>query len=338
MTSGERPLPEVDLTGDERERYHAVTDEVFASYAEGRHAEALERVRQAMPALPSWRADLSHQAACLLAASGHPREALDELRAAFGEGAWWHRRILVDDDDLAPLRDLDGYADLVERSHARALEAADTTRSPLVARPPGTPVGLLVTLHGAGDDASGAARQWQAAVDAGFVLVAVESSQRSTPRYRSWPDPALAARDLDAAVAGLPATDRALPLVTAGFSAGGRQAILWALAGRPGAPVAFVTVAPAVWPDQVDDRHLADAVRRDVTGVILLGAADDDVGEGALAMHARIRQAGLACRLDHVAGLGHGYPADFDLWLVRTLGALSGTGSGHGAATARQDR
>jgi dienelactone hydrolase len=304
---------------DDRAAYRAIEDQVVALYTEGRYGDGVGLLRAAIPRLPSWRADLAHLAACLLGAAGRPAEALAELRSAFDAGAWWHRRILVDDDDLASLRDLPGFADLVERSHARALESGAAPRPPQVRRPAGAARGLLVALHGAGEDADDAVTSWSAAVTAGFVLVAPDSSQRNTPTYRSWPDPATGLRDLAAALAALPAGDQGLPLVAAGFSAGGRQAILWALAGEPGRPAGFIAVAPAIGPAHLDPTQVTAAVARGVTGTVLLGERDDDVRDDALPAIDGLHRAGLRCALDLIPGLGHAFPDDFPVRLHDAL-------------------
>ncbi|MEE6258837.1 hypothetical protein [Plantactinospora sonchi] len=307
---------------DDRAAWQAVSDDAIAHYLGQRYAEGVELVRAAQPGLPGWRSDLAHLAACLLSLAGRPAEALAELRAAYEAGGWWHRRILVDDDDLAPLRALDGFAELVERSHARATAAGQATRPPLLHRPAGPARGLLVALHGAGQDADDAVAQWRAAIDAGYVLMALDSTQRNTPTYRSWPDPEVADRDVAEALDRLPPADRALPLVTAGFSAGGRQAVRWALAAHPGTPVGFLAVAPAIGPDDLDPGWVPGAVARGLRGRVLLGARDDDVRDDALAALDTLRRAGVDCRLDEVPELGHDFPADFARRLPKLLAEL----------------
>ncbi|MEO3744062.1 hypothetical protein [Plantactinospora sp. B5E13] len=307
---------------DERAAYQAVSDEAIARYLDQRYAEGADLVRAARSRLPGYRSDLAHLAACLLSRAGRPAEALAELRAAYEAGGWWHRRILVDDDDLAPLHELDGFAELVERSHARATAAGPAARPPLLHRPAGPARGLLVALHGAGQDAHDAVTQWRAAVDAGYLLLALDSSQRNTPTYRSWPDPEVADRDIGEALDRLLPADRELPLVTAGFSAGGRQAVRWALAARPGTPVGFLAMAPAIGPDDLDPGWLPGAVGRGLRGTVLLGAGDDDVRDNALAALDTLRHAGVDCRLDEIPELGHDFPADFASRLPTLLADL----------------
>lgn len=294
-----------------RDDYRAIADRAFELYVAERYDEGSELVRAALPRLPAWRSDLAHLLACLLGAAGRPAEAFSELRAAFDAGGWWHRRILVDDDDLAGLRDLAGFAELVERSHARAASADQAAEAPLLRRPAAPARGLIVALHGAGQDATDAIDQWRAAVNAGFLLMALDSTQRNTPTYRSWPDPAVGSRDIAAALATLPSADRRLPLIAAGFSAGGRQAITWALAAKPGTPIGFIAMAPAITPDNLDREHIRQAAERGTAGIVVLGDQDDDVRDGVLAAIEKVRDGGIACRLDSIAGLGHDFPGDF---------------------------
>jgi pimeloyl-ACP methyl ester carboxylesterase len=144
------------------------------------------------------------------------------------------------------------------------------------------------------------------------VLVAVESSQLSTPAYRTWPDQDAAARDVAAALATLPPEDRRLPMIAAGFSAGARAALLWALRGDPCEVAGFVAVAPAVWPDQVTD-YLAHTP----PGLVVIGAEDDMVAEVTECVRALPH-----VQLDVVPDHDHAYPDDFPGRLAAALGSL----------------
>jgi predicted esterase len=288
--------------------------EVFRLYGEGRYDEAVELLRNAEPELAPWRSDLAHLAACLLAAAGRPIEALQELQAALASGAWWHPRILVEDDDLAPLAELDGFAGLVAEARVRAESDPDMEVEPIVRRPSREPRGVLVALHGAGEDATDAANAWQPAVELGWVVLAVVSTQRNTPTYRSWPDASVGARDVKAALAALSDSERKLPLTLVGFSAGGRQAMLSAFGGDP-AVVGFVAMAPAIRVEHLTDELLAGRT----AGTMLLGDDDDDVGPDAVAVYERLRSADEAVELVRIPGLGHEFPTDFSRYLSDVL-------------------
>ncbi|WP_344107744.1 hypothetical protein [Kribbella alba] len=56
--------------------------------------------------------------------------------------------------------------------------------------------GVVIALHGAGQRASHTARDWADALELGYALVSVESSQLMSPMYRSWPDQESAAEGI----------------------------------------------------------------------------------------------------------------------------------------------
>ncbi|MFF7260988.1 alpha/beta hydrolase [Streptomyces sp. NPDC008159] len=312
-----------DQNGEGQEaRYRALDATVTRLYGEGRLDEALTAVTDAAPGLPRRRADLAHLTACLLALTGRPEDALAQLRAALGDGAWWSPAILVEDDDLAAVRDLPGFDALLSESTARHAAANAVPFPPRVRRPEGSLRGVLVALHGADQDAALAARQWAAAVDAGFVLVAVDSSQRSTPLYRSWPDADIAVRDVTAALAGVDEADGSLPLLAAGFSAGARAAVLWALSDAPVRPRGFLAVGPALTPAHLDGERLTRAAQGALSGRILVGERDDDIAPEIFDAHALLTGAGADVTLESVPGLGHDFPEDFPRRLPALLEAL----------------
>lgn len=306
----------VDHSDRAREaRYRALDEAVTHLYEGGHFAEALAVLDREAPGLPQRRADTAHLTACLLAVDGRPEEALRALSDALADGAWWSPVILTEDDDLAGLRALPGFASLVRESAARHARANGVPLPPVVRRPRTAPRGLLVALHGADQDAAQAARDWGAAVESGFVVVAVDSSQRSTPRYRSWPDTGVALRDVTTALAGVDEADGDLPLLAAGFSAGGRIAVLWALSDAPVRPSGFLAVGPALTPE-----HLGP-VRREVRGRILLGE-HDDVAPGVVGAHERLIATGDDVVLETLPRLGHALPPDLPARLPALLAGL----------------
>jgi predicted esterase len=307
----------VTAPGSEAERYDDLSERVVALYERQEYVAALALVDDARGALPAYRSDLAHLAACLHALAGDPAAALTDLRSAAADGAWWHPRLLLDDDDLAAVRSQPGFDEVVAQAAARsaAAQAAARARPPVVRRPAGGQPAraLLVVLHGAGQDAAQAAKQWSTAVEHGLLLVAVESSQLSTPTYRTWPDPEAAAADVAAALGTLPAADQALPLVAGGFSAGARAALLWALSGQPVVVAGVVAVAPAIWPEQTSTATYRPA------GVVVIGSDDDLLPTTREALD-RLPDV----RLEVVDGLGHDYPDDFAGWLPAALDEVLG--------------
>ncbi|MCF6379368.1 phospholipase [Nocardioides KLBMP 9356] len=292
--------------------YAALSDSVFALYEAGQQREALNLLDGAGPELLPWRSELAHLRACLHGSLGEPDAALATLDGAHAAGGWWDPEILVEDDDLSALTGLPEFVALVESSRerwARANAEPDRTGDRL-ALPSGRARGLVVALHGAEEDADDALAAWGPATDLGFVVLAVRSSQRTSPCYRSWPDQERAGAEIADALETLPAEARDLPVVAGGFSAGGRVAVQWALSGMPCAVAGVVAVAPAVRGD------LAPSHQAALDPALLVVGSDDDLRDDVVAAGRRL--AGFTA--DVVEGLAHRFPKDFAGRLATALG------------------
>jgi dienelactone hydrolase len=301
---------------DPRQRYLELNERVFDLYIEDRPDDALQLIAEAPPELSAWRAELAYLSACLNGARGRPQQALQVLEDAAAEGDWWDPSVLGGDDDLAELRDLPAYDSLLAVSvdHWRRANEATDRSGDLLTRPPGSARGLVVALHGAEENASDAVVAWSPAVHLGYAVLAVRSSQRTSPNYRTWPDEDRAAAEIDEAVGRLPDELGRLPVIAAGFSAGGRVALRWALTARPFSVAGVIAVAPAIRPDTIP----ADPAGPLAPAQLVVGADDDLLADVRTAAD-RLEPAGFA--LDVVPGLAHGFPADFPNRLGSWLGA-----------------
>jgi dienelactone hydrolase len=305
-------------------RYDRLTNRVFSLYSEGRQREALDLFARVDPELEAWSAELAHSQACLLGCLGETTEALRVLQAASDAGSWWDESILTGDDDLAALQDLPEFQQLVELSRVRRV--SDRTPPlidmPVLANDPPAAGrnavrvgGVVVALHGAGQRASHAAQHWAGVLELGYALISVESSQLMSPMYRTWPDQASAAEDVAWALAQLPEELRGLPVIAAGFSAGGRAALDWALTGRPVPVAGVVVLAPAL-------RGIPAAAQGPLAPATILIGTDDDllevVDEGAAEL------ASLGVTVERLPGLDHEFPPDFPARLARLLPRSAG--------------
>jgi predicted esterase len=303
---------------DGLDAYRHLSDAVFTHYAAGRQREAVALIAERGPALAPWRAELAHLEACCHGSVGEHDRALEALVDAHAAGAWWDPGILVDDDDLAGLRGRPAFEQLVASSRARWQEGnahADRGGDRL-ALPEAPPRGLLVALHGAEEDADDAMAAWQAATTQGVAVLAVRSSQRTSPAYRSWPDATRAAAEVAGALAALPDDLRSLPTVAAGFSAGGRVALRWALQADPHPVAGVVAVAPAVSAGDLGEPDRTGRLRP----ALLVVGSEDDLADDVAAVAAALAPQGFA--LDTVPGLGHRVPDDLATRLAGALTAL----------------
>jgi hypothetical protein len=308
---------------------------VLPLYEHQQYADALAQVRAAAGDLPALRSDTAHLAACLLALDGRPDEALAELRGAYDEGGWWARQLLEEDDDLAALNGLDGFAELVDASERRCRTAQVAAQEMVVIGAVDQARALLVALHGANGDGPRAAAIWQPLASGGVLLAAPTSSRRTTPTHRTWSDGELEWRDITQVATLL--ADRSVPLIVGGMSAGGRQALQWIISPReptasgelvPSAalvPSAFLVVCPAIGVSGLDRAALPGAAARGARGHAVLGAEDSGT-ESALEALEMLRAEGIDVSIDVVEGLGHDYPADFAARVAPVLGRLVANG------------
>ena len=286
------------------ELYRAIVDDVFTAYAEGRLGDGLARLDAVPDGLDDWQAELAYHRACLLGASGAPDAALAALRASVTAGGWWDPEVLRGEDDLSALHGRSDFADLVATSASRWEEGQTLDRSgDVVLEPAGARRGLLVALHGADEDASDAAAAWGAARDAGFAVLAVRSSRRTSPSYRTWGPDARSATDLADALA-THGVEPGEHLVVAGFSAGGRIALDWALRCAPVPVTGVIAVAPAV--ATADLPPVAPGPRLDPARILV--GREDDLLEDVLAVGECLTGAGF--RTEVLDGVGHEVPAD----------------------------
>ncbi|GAB2640816.1 alpha/beta hydrolase [Kribbella swartbergensis] len=288
--------------------YDALTDRVASLYEQGAYREALALLDDTDDSLLPWLAELTHIRACFLGVLGQPEQALAALQSAAATGAWWDDSLLTEDDDLAGLQDLPGFADLLELS--RKQRSGASVVAPVLELPTGQAHGVVVALHGAGQRAAHAARDWASVTSLGYALLCVESSQLMSPMYRTWPDPERSRDDVARALTQLPAELRSLPVIAAGFSAGGRVALDWALRGRPQPVAGVVVLAPAL-------RGLPDAAHAALQPSVVLTGTDDDLRGVVEEAGEQLR--GLGVSVEWLPGVGHEFPADFADQLERVL-------------------
>jgi len=285
-----------------RELYLAIVDDVFTAYAEERFDDGLARLDSAPEELEAWQAELAYHRACLLGASGAPDAALAALQTASTAGGWWDPAVLRDEDDLAALRGRADFEELVATSAPRWEDGQRLDRSgDILLEATGPPRGLLVALHGAEEDASDAAHAWGVAREVGLAVLAVRSSRRTSPSYRTWGPDALSSPDLADALA-THGVEPDAPLYVAGFSAGGRIAIDWSLRRQPVPVTGVIAVAPALTTEALPSAAPGPALD---PARILVGS-EDDLLEDVLAVGESLAGAGF--RVDVLDGVGHEVP------------------------------
>jgi len=173
------------------------------------------------------------------------------------------------DPDLDIIRDSEELAELQSIFQERYSQAqAEARPERQVCEPRGNPHGLLVALHGAGGSMLSEGDYWRAAVDLGWRVAMLQSSQIVAPGRYHWQDADKAVEELPGHLAEIGAASLT---ILAGFSMGGGLAIRSALSSAVPAH-GFLTVAPSFRMEQV-----APLVRNappGLKGYIVVGTED----------------------------------------------------------------
>jgi predicted esterase len=315
--------------------FRAQREHVVDLFTQGRYESALAEAGTLRRRFAA-RGEIPFWMACALCRLGRADEALAVLREGNDCGLWWPTEWLLDDDDLTPLRARAGLKEVVAASQRLRTThlTSDHVPDPIIlppAPPPETKTpptgslrGLVLALHGWGEQMADFVGPWREAARAGLVVAVPESSQELTPAFFVWDDRERARDDVARALSRLRRRWRIdeRRSLYAGFSQGGGLAVSWALAGGPlrtGAFLAIGTGLSDVAPGALGAHDQAAA--RGARGRLIVGDADEACDD-ARALHRALRDAGVACDLQLVPGLKHDLPDDFDARLKETLGLL----------------
>jgi len=211
------PLPPDD--------FHLLRERVFELIESDRLDQALDVGLKAEERYPA-KGEVPFWLACIHGRAGRDAEGLAALRDGLARGLWWPDEWLLEDDDLASMREAADFGEIVASSRANQDGAGDEFVAESMILAPARDrdaVGVVLALHGWGGDAVAFSRAWWSAADAGYIVVVPESSQMPSPGFFIWTDRTLARTDVQtvwdeaAGAHGL----AGLPLVVAGFSQGG---------------------------------------------------------------------------------------------------------------------
>jgi len=309
----------------EAKNWAEIQDRVITLYGQGRLREALEAANSAAEIFPERATRTSYWRACLYSLLGETQEALAILEKAVANGIWWSETTLLNESDLAPIRDTPEFREIVLACKHLSAAAQEAARPQLIVLPPrkaegASPPPLLMALHSRGSDAQKFAPYWQPAADAGVVVAIPQSSQVCAKDEFCWDDEDKAATEVTWAYEKMRDSYRFDPsrLVLAGASQGGRIAITAALKGDPFQSRGFIAVVPAVRDIEGFVVLVDKAAARGIKGYIITGDRDQFY-QGACRLQDAMEKNGLLCKLDVRPGMGHRFPPDFSDTLLRAL-------------------
>lgn len=260
-----------------------------------------------------------------LASAGSVDDALAALERALAQGCRYKKEWLAENPQLAPLRALPGFAELLNVASARYDEAVAAAKPQLTFLMPdrlpdafGYP--LLMVLHGNNSNVKETAPHWAPMADQGWLVAVPQSTEVGmSPDAYTWNDRESTARELDLALerVGRATQIDASRIIIAGFSMGGTQAIALTLTKRIKAR-GFIAVC--AWLAAIGEftRLVEDGAGKMLRGYVLVGE-NDPSREGAAALVDLFTKHRLKAQLDLRPGLGHAYPEDMTATLERAL-------------------
>jgi predicted esterase len=295
-------------------------------YKKGDLAKAYELVKEEGRKVGGNQALIFNYEYCLASRLGDIDAAMDALREAVIEREYWYGyEYLLNDEDLAPLRGLEGFQRLAEICRSREQEAKRITRPELFVHgssesrnPP-----ILLALHGNGDDVDLTGGYWLPAAEKGFLVALPRSSQMTQTDDYTWRDLEKGREEVKAHLQGLFATwGRPESLVIAGYSGGARLA-LYSVLRRDVSPDGFILVAP--WLPELDEWRgmIEGPPYRGIRGHILCGDEDKDCFEGARRVSEMLTGAGIPTEFHIMPGLDHEFPEDFPSRLWEMLASFA---------------
>jgi predicted esterase len=308
--------------------YEEVQAEAMEHYQAQDYAGALEILTREGDRFPAEAANVLYLRSCMAARVGLPDLAVAILEDALNRGLWYGERVMRESPSWQPLQGLPAFERLAAvckaRQAAAAIGPALRVLDPADGCPAGATCPLFIALHGNAGTADSAIQGWRAVTDAGWRLVALQSSQVGGVNAYLWDDQETALRETAAQYADLSAQYTVDParLVVAGFSLGGETALRIVLSGSIPAP-AFILLGPGGPTMDTPDAWLpliAQGAARGVRGYVFLGDRDNAVEQdNARRVVDLLNGHGVPCGLEMLPHLGHAYPADFVPGIRRAL-------------------
>lgn len=280
-----------------------LAERVFELHARGEHASALSLARSGFEQFPDRRATLTYWCACLKSLLGDPASALDDFEEGLAAGLWWAEPMLRADADLDGVRQLDAFEAILAESGRRWREAMSGASPPPILVPTATAHrATLVVLQGGSGPVDEVARQWQAAANLGCTVLVPGRGQPSTSDgdHANWYDED---RTDERVATALDRLDRG-PLLIAGYSAGGREALRIGLADSPVRAAGLLLFAPAPLRRSAE----ASAAARRGLRVWTFVGTEDWLLDRVLATDRALRDAGVEVLEHRAANAGHVVP------------------------------
>jgi predicted esterase len=296
------------------------------------YPQAFDLVEQEQAAFPEHANEIAYWRLCLHTLVGKQAEALHIFHETLEQGGWFAPGLLEQDTDLADLRPLPAFQEMVAVCRHRLAQIKDRVQPELLIKKPeeeqATALPLLIALHGNEGNARNTIGEWSGIAAQGWLLGVPTSSQIVGPNEFIWDEREKGTSEVRAHLAKL-ASDYPIDperVVLGGFSMGGGLAI-WMALKQSIKTCGFIALGAYLTEEELEvlSGLLAHQKPQGLRGSLLVGKEDTvhlSVSHKVVEM---MRAHDLPCELKILPGFTHVYPADFLERVVKALAFIEQT-------------
>ena len=265
------------------------------------------------------KAILYNVAYCAQSAMGNSERALDLMEEAAEKGHWTNPDQLVEDPDLAPLRENSRFQEITKRFDEASREYSQSLVAKLeVLEPEGFnadrvgEVPVIIALHGNTQSIEDSRENWKFMAKKGWLVALPQSSQAMMEGAFIW-------NNFQEAIPELKSFYKQLKekynidskrVVIAGFSMGGALAADLCIRDQiPGGK--FILMGPYIRDVSIYADILKDLAKRNGQGYVVVGEKDEECLPASRELVSMCNEHGVKCLLDVIPRIGHEFPEKF---------------------------
>lgn len=297
-------------------------------YYANEFAQAFALIEEKSVDFPEHSAPIAYWRLCFHTLLGKQGEALQIFRETLDQGDWFGPSMLEQDPDLAELRPLAEFQEMLEVCRQRLAQAKDKVQPELHILKPveeGKSLPLLIALHGNQGNAYESLAEWRGITAHGWLLSAATSSQIDGPGCFVWNDREIGVSEVRQHLTALNGEYVLDPerIVLGGFSMGGGLAVWMALTQAIPA-CGFIVLAPYLTDEELEKLPaiLAQQKAGGLRGYIIVGQEDSIFLNVSRRIVELMNEHQCPCELQLLPGLVHTYPADFLGHVTRGLAVI----------------
>jgi predicted esterase len=308
----------VVLWGQEQEEKHFATYQEMRAhigklYQEKKYGEAAAILEKALTRFPDHLHANTFNLALMYVQMGEKEKSLKALEYGLDNGIWFGKYALAN-EVWAPLKELEGFQQFVQKNEEKRQEAQKSVRPKLEVFVPenfdeSRKYPLFIALHGGGENIEVFKPQWTSdMLKKKFIVAYPQSSQLIAMDGYNWTeDMDLTKKEIKEAYAKVVQeypvdTSR---VIVGGFSSGG-VASLVAVFDRTIPAIGFVVLCPAK-PDGFTEEKVMEAKDRGIRGTLLTTEMDNRLPDQR-EMAEIMKAAGLDHKFIVTPNIGHWYP------------------------------